>query len=115
MSKLSLVKVVMSTGKVAFLTTMKIGTTEQAAQMVASKAGGDQNVLQIMMQKALLQLLLIKVGDSEEAEPRTVTGNEKEDLDSLFTMVEYAQLLKVIGKLSGGDEMGKEARIEIVA
>lgn len=115
MSKLSLIKVVLSSGKVALLREMKISDTEKAAQMVASKANGEATVMAVLMQKAYLQLLLVKVGKNNEEEPHTVTGNEREDLDSLFTMAEYGQLLKVIGKLSGGDEAGNDPKIEMVA
>lgn len=115
MSKLSLIKVVLSSGKVALLREMKISDSEKAAQQVSSRANGDMNVLQMLMQKALVQILLVKISKDEKETPRTVTGNEKEDMDSLFTMSEYGQLLKVIGKLSGAEDMGKEPRIEMVA
>lgn len=100
----SLVKVVLSTGKVAFLRPIKISDTELAAQQVSVRANGDINVLQIMMQKALVQMLLMRTAANETEEPKTLTGNEKEDLDSVFDMSEYGQILRVVGKMSGIEE-----------
>lgn len=115
MSKQPLVKVVLSTGKVVFLRQMKISDSEVAAQQVASRANGDVNVLQLLMQKALVQQLLARIAPTEDAEPKVVSGNEREDLDSLFTLAEYSQVLQVVGKISGADNVGKEPRIEILA
>lgn len=115
MSKQPLIKVVLSTGKVVFLRQMKISDSETAAQQVASRAAGDSNVLQLLMQKALIQALIVRCADTEEAEAKVITGNQREDLDSLFTLTEYTQLLKVVGKISGAEDMGKEPRIEILA
>ncbi len=109
MSKMSVAKVTLSTKKIVFLREMKISDTEQAAQMVASKSNNNPHVLQLLMQKALLQIVLVQIED------KRLSAIEKEDIDSLFTMAEYAQLLKVIEKMSGGDDLGKEAKIELVA
>ena len=109
MAKMSLVKVTLSTKKIVHLRKMKISDSETAAQMASPKANKDPIVLQIMMQKCLLQLLLVNIDD------KPVTGVEREDLDSLFDRGEYSQLLTVIGKLSGNEEMGKEPTLELVS
>ena len=106
MAKLQVAKVTLSYGKVVLIREMKVSDTEKAAQMVAQKASGDSNMLQILMQKALLQILLVQV------DGKALTGMEKEDIDSLFKMGEYTQLLKVIGKMYGEDEKGKEPLVE---
>jgi hypothetical protein len=101
MSKTQVIKVTLTTGKVVLLTQMKISHTETAAQQVSAKANGDQNVLQILMQKAILQLLVWQV------DGKVLTGAQKEDLDSVFTIGEYGQLCKVLAKVMGGSEVGE--------
>lgn len=103
------VKVTLSTGKVVIMRNMKITDTETAAQEVAPRANGDQQVLQILMQRSLVKNLLLKIGDKD------LTPTDREDLDALFSMSEYSQLLKVVSKISGGDDMGKDAQIEVVS
>lgn len=112
--KKSLVKAVLSTGKTVYLREMKISDTEKAAQKVSRRADGDPLMMQVMMKKALVQALLAKIANTESETPRDITSNEKEDMDSLFNMTEYGQLLQVIGKLSGGEDEKKEAVLEFV-
>lgn len=107
MAKITGVKVTLSSGKVVLLREMKISHTELAAQEVAVKANGDPMVMQILMQKAVIKNLLFKIDDKE------VSAVQREDMDSLFSMSEYSQLVKVVNKMSGGDEMGKDAKLEI--
>lgn len=102
------VKVVLSTGKIVLLHMMKIGHTEQAAEMVAQRAGGDSSMMQILINKALVQLLLWKV------DGKIVTPAQKEDLDSVLGVGEFGQLLKVVAKMSGADEAKKELTPEFV-
>lgn len=110
MSKVKCVKVTLSTGKVVLLREMKIRHTELAAQEVSPKSNGDANLLQILMNQALVKQLIFKI---DEATPSQA---ELEDLDELFSIAEYSQLLKVVGKMAGGDSAGKSAEplIEIV-
>ncbi len=110
----SLVKVVLSTGKVVLLRQMKVSDTEKAAQKVSRKCDGDPLLMQIMIKKVLVQNLLSKISESEATPLRDVTAIEREDIDSLLTLSEYAQVMKVIGKISGEDELGNEARVEFV-
>ncbi len=109
MSKMKVAKVTLSTGKVVYLRDIEISDTEKAAEMVAQRAGDNQNLLQLFMQKALVQILLVKI------DTKMVTGIDREEINKHFTMAEYTQLLKVIGKMSGGDELGKDPKLELVA
>ena len=113
--KLSVVKVVLSSGKTAYFREMKISHTEMAAQQVSQKAGDSSNMLQLLMQKALVQILLVAIGSDRDAQPQKLTPIQIEDMDSLFTVAEYTQVLKAIGKMTGGDDLGKEVRMEMVA
>ncbi len=103
---MKVIKVTLSTGKVALLREMKIADQEVAAQEVSSRTNGDPNLMGLFMQKALVKNLLVQI-DGEE-----VPATKREDLDSLFTMPEYSQLLKVIKELMGGDDAGKLPAIE---
>jgi hypothetical protein len=109
MAKINVVKVTLSTQKVVLLRVMKISDTENAAQQVAKRADGDSSLMQVMMQKALLQSLLVSI------DGKALNALEREDLDSILSMGEYTQLLKVVGKLAGGDDAGKEPQIELVS
>lgn len=102
-------KVVLSSKKEVLLREMKIKHTEQAAQAAAPRANGDSNVLGLLMQKELLKLLICQVDGKMPA------ASELEDMDDLFSISEYNQLLKVAAKLMGGDDMGKEPTTEVVA
>ena len=61
------------------------------------------------MQKALVKMLLYQVGD------KVLTATEREQIDDLFNMAEYTQVLKVIKEMSGGDDLGKASQIEAVS
>lgn len=108
-TKIQAVKVTLSTSKVAYLRTMKIGDMEVAAQECAARANGDANVLQILMQKSLVKLLLLGVDD------KVLKASDKEDMDALFTIQEYGQVLTAVKKMTGGDEMGKEPQLDHVS
>ena len=102
-------KVVLSTGKTVLLRDVKIKHTELAAQACAARSNGDANVLMILMQKELMKLLVVQV------DGKTPGAVELEDLDELFTMLEYGQLSAVVKKLTGGDELGKLPATEAVS
>lgn len=107
--KLRVTKVTLSTGKIVLLRELKISHSEEAAQLVSARSNGDINVLGIMMQKAMLQLLLFQI------DGKTLTANQIEDLDSIFTIGEYGELLGVMGKIMGVDNGKKEPKLEFIA
>ena len=110
MGAIPAVKVTLSSGKVVILKELKISHTELAAQAAAPRSGDNTQVLQLMMQKELVKILLLKI---DEHEP---TPNEKEDMDNLFTFQEYGQVASVIGQMSGsGDKVGKPSPLEVVS
>jgi hypothetical protein len=90
-------KVTLSSGKVVMLREMKIKHQTLATQAVGSKAGDNQLLMATLMQQELLKTLLVNI------DGRPVSGQEREDLDSLFSYVEYNQLSRVIGQIAGGD------------
>jgi hypothetical protein len=77
--------------------------------MVAQRAGDNQILMGMFMQKALLQILLVQV------DGKKLSGPEKQNINSMFKMNDYAYLLKVIGKLMGSDEGKQEVTMEMVA
>lgn len=105
---MKVIKVTLSTKKVVLLREMKISDQETAAQEVSHRADGDANLMGLFMQKALVKNLIVQIDGVE------VPAAKREDLDSLFSMGEYSQLLKVIKELMGGDEAGKLPGIEHV-
>jgi len=111
-----LIKVVLGSKRVVYLREPKISDTEKAAQKCASRANGDGIVMQVLVQKALLQLLIRKIQDNETAPIKDLSANEIADMDSLFKVSEYSQLLKILGKISGNDDAeGNEPTMEFVS
>lgn len=108
-AKEKVVKVTLTSGKVVLLKEMKISTSEKAAEMVAQRAGDSQNLLIMLMPKALLQLLLFQVDD------KPIGLTERNNLDHLFNVIEYNQLLTVVGKMNGAGVEKGEAQVEFMA
>jgi hypothetical protein len=109
MGKMSVAKVTLSTGKVVHMRMLKISDTEVAAQEVAPRSNGDSNVMQLLMQKALVKNLLLKYNDKD------LSAAEKEDMDGLFSMAEYNQLIQVVKEMGGGDDLAKKPQLEVVS
>jgi hypothetical protein len=107
--KISVIKATLSSGKVVLLKQMRVSHMEKAAEQVSARAGDSGNLMQVLIQKALVQLLLYQIDGKE------VTMAQKDDMDDLFSIQEYSQILQVVGKISGGDDKSKEAKIEFVA
>jgi hypothetical protein len=107
--KTTYAKVTLSTGKIVLLRELRISDTENCAQACSGRSGGDANVLQIMMQKELLKTCIVQI----DAHKPSLA--EKEDMNSLFTMGEYGQLLKVLNKMMGSEEVGKSVQVETVS
>lgn len=101
-------KVTLSSGKVVLLREVQIKHTDLAAQAAAQRAGDNANLLMVYMQKEFLKLLICKIDD------KIPTMAELENLDDLFSFVEYGQLSSVIKKLTGGDDMGKPPTVDLV-
>ena len=112
---IQLVRVVLKSGKAVYLRKMKIADTENAARICARGSDGDANLLQMLMQKELAKLLIVKIGPNREAVPVTVSAQEKEDMDALFDMTEYSQVLKAIGIMAGSEDAGKTPLMEMLA
>lgn len=108
--KIQAVKVVLSSGKVVVLREMRISDTDTAAQAAAQRANGDSALLQILMQRQLVSLLLLQV------DGKPISAADREDLDGLFKVGEYTQVMKIIGKMSGAEEaQGKLPAFEMVS
>ena len=87
-------KVTLSTGKVVLLRDMKIKHQELAAKSLGSRFQDAPLAQGIGMQNELLKILIASV-DGEEYK-------SEQSLDSVLSMNEYNQCLKVVGQLNGG-------------
>lgn len=109
MANLNGFKVVLSSGKTVLFRKMKIADHENAAEAAGvrcSTAGGQQAA----MVKELVKQLLYSVDDKE------LGGKEKEDLDGLFEMTEYMELLEVVAKTTGmGEKKTQAPKVEVVS
>lgn len=93
-------KVTLNTKKIVLLRDPKIKDQELAGQL--SGANTD-NVLSTSMlfQKEMIKILLLEV------DGKKLSAIQKEDLDALFTLREYAELTFVIKQLMGDSAAGK--------
>jgi len=107
-------KVTLSSGKVVLLKEMQMKYEEMATQIASSKAGDNLNMTAYYMQAELLKLLIAGYSKTKEADPKPVSANEMEDLNSLFSYQDISQLRKVVAKLLGEDS-AKEPEIETIS
>lgn len=99
-------KVTLSSKKVVLIRELKIKHQTLASKAVGNRAGDNSLLMGTLMSQELLKILLISI-DNVPVEPAQL-----EDLDGMFTFVEYQQVTKFIGRLMGGDE--GEFQTEIV-
>jgi hypothetical protein len=110
MSEMDVHKVTLSSGKVAYLRDMKIEDQELAAIAAGRSAPADnQLAMGVVMQKELLKILLIQVGEKK------LSGSEKEDLNSLFSYTDYREITSVVGQIAGVDDPLGKLQIEHVS
>jgi hypothetical protein len=88
--KLNVHKVTLSSGKVILLRELKIRHQEMAVKAASPNAGGDANLLSLLAQKELLKQLIMQING------QPVKAVQLEDLDSLFSFREYAELSFVL-------------------
>ena len=84
----------------------KIRDQNMAMDLAAKRAKDNPLLLVTNSQMELLKLLLVQVDGKD------ISGNDREQLDSLFNLGEYNQMLQVVGQLSGGKDLG-ELKIEL--
>jgi hypothetical protein len=94
-------KVTLFSGKTVTLREIKVRHQEQAAMLAAPKSNGNNQILTMIMQKELLKLLIVAVDD------QPVKSIQLEDMDSLFSFKEVAQLYHVLNQIAGSDDLGK--------
>jgi len=101
-------KITLGSGKVCLFKPMKIKHTELATMAVGKRGESNPMLVQNLMMQELCKMLLVKVGDKEP------TQQEKEKLDDLFTLAEYAQIQRYLYSEMGDDEGAKKPQIEVV-
>lgn len=107
MAKQMVNKIVLSSGKTVLFREIKIKDQELASMAAAPKAGDNTTLLGMLMAKELMKLLIVGIDD------KPIKASQLENLDELFTYLEYSQLQQALNKLAGG-EMGK-FQIEVVS
>lgn len=89
-------KITLSTGKEVLLRDMKIKYQNLSLRAVGDKAGDNKALLGSMMQQELLKILLVQV-DGKAPEKK-----ELENLDSMFSYLEFGQLVRALDQIQGG-------------
>lgn len=100
-------KFTLHSGKVILLREPTIGDTETVAQLSGKKAGDNLAYLGVLMQKELFKLLLVAMGEKDQ-EPKAISGNEKERLNTMFSLKEWKQCVKALTMVTGDEEEGNE-------
>lgn len=96
-------KVILKGGKEVLLHDPKIKHKNLAMQAAAPKSKDSQLLLATLFQDELLKILIAQVNG------KPVSAAALENLDELFTMSEYRQVMKAVTKLMGDDDAGEPA------
>lgn len=99
------IKITLSSSKVVLIREPKIRDQEMSMQIAATRSKDNTILMVTQSQKELLKLILLQI------DGKSITKQEVERLDDLFTLAEYNQVMQVVGKVSGGADMG-ECQIE---
>lgn len=94
----------LSSKKVIKLREPKIGHSRTAAQVAGKKAGDNNAYLQMLIQEEIAKLLIVEV------DGKILSAIEKENLDNLFSIKEYSQVLQAI-QMIGGEDEGKPVMV----
>ena len=95
--KVAAFKFTLPTKKTILLREPRIKDNRIAAKAVGLDANGNQMLSQVLVQEEMVKLLLLEV------DGKKVTLNQKEDLDSLFTAVEFGFVVQAVNKIVGGE------------
>lgn len=94
-------KFVLNEKTTIYLREPRIDDTEKCAQIAGKKSGGENQAhLAILLQKEMLKSLLVQVNN------KTLTMQEKEQMDKLLTYREYNMATKALQMVLGGDDVG---------
>lgn len=99
-------KCTLVSGKIVVLRDLMIKDKNTAAQSASVRSGGDAKLLEAFIQDEILKLLVVSIDGKD------VKKSALEDLDSVFSFVEYQQLLMQIGEMIG---MGKLPAVELMS
>lgn len=101
-------KVTLSTGKSVLLREFKMKQQELAIKATGNRAGSNEMLQKYYMQLELIKQLIVQVNDKD------VDKNALEDLDNLFSPVEYNQIQQAVQQISGMGEENLTPKLEII-
>lgn len=99
-------KVTMSCGTEVTLRPMKIKDYQNSAAIAGKQAAGNPALTSLLMQNEILKSLLL------EKDGKVLGNAEKEDLDALFSIDQYHQLMSVVEGLLG---KGQAPKMEMIS
>lgn len=103
---MSKVKVTLSTDKVVTLRPLDIRTQRMAVQAATMKAGNNPTLAQFLTQEEVFKQLLVEI------DGKAPTEAQKESLDDLFTVGEYAECILALEDLIG---TAKKPKVEAIS
>ena len=107
-------KFILPSKKIIYLREGKIEDMENAAQRAGLAAGENKAHLGILMQKEQFKTQLVGVQE-EGGEIKKLTLAEKQDLNSLLNLGEYAVGLKALDMVNGGSEGTENLQMDLVS
>jgi hypothetical protein len=95
MEKKDLTVITLDTGKRIGFRELKIRDMNMAAKAAARESSDNQFVFQMSLQQELLKNLMVSI------DGKTLSGNEKENLDEILSPSEYMAANEFMGQLVG--------------
>jgi hypothetical protein len=109
MSDLMVTKVTLGSGKVVYLREPTVDDMESAGQIAGKIAGNNSAQMGMIVQKEILKRCLVQINEKK------LGRAEKEGINSLFSLREYTQVIKIISQLSGVGEDEGNFKMELVS
>lgn len=101
-------KVTLSTKKVVLLRRMEVSDYEVACEGAGMKFNSEFGQ-KAAVGKELVKALLVKIDD------KPVTALQRENLNDLFSVPEFMELMEVVNKTTGLGEKKEKATVEVVS
>lgn len=100
-------QVTLSTGKIVVLSEVTIAMKNEALEMAGMKTQSQGRAFDARFQDELLRCMIHSVNNV------TPSGHDKENLDKLFDLNEYSELMMGVQEVMGGTAL-KKPKVEIL-
>jgi len=108
--KKQLYKITLDSDRTILIRPLTIGIKNQAVEATGIKAGpkASEMAFQNLLQDEILKLLLVEI------DAKKISAAQREDLDALFSIDEYMQVMGVVAQMLQSSEKKKAPKVELV-